>query len=333
MKKSQPALLPKEMRCIEIQAQKLVPATRPVPKPKAGEVLVKVAAAGVNRPDVLQRKGGYPPPPGVTDIPGLEISGTIVALGRGATGFKVGAEVCALVAGGGYAEYCVVPAPQCLALPKGVDIVTAAGIPENYFTVWTNLFDRGQLKKGESLLIHGGTSGIGTTAIQVAKAFGCKVYATAGTADKCRAAEKLGAARAFNYQGEDFVAGVMAATKDCGVDVVLDMVGGDYIPRNLKCLAPGGRHVSIAVQKGRQAEVDLLQLMSKRLIMTGSTLRPRSIADKGAIAAALKKNIWPLLARKKLKIVVSRLLPLAAAQEAHDHLESGGNIGKVILTL
>ncbi len=331
MKKSATEQLPKSMRCIEIVDKTLVPATRPVPKPKAGEVLVKVAAAGVNRPDVLQRKGGYPAPKGITDIPGLEISGTIVALGKGVTAFKTGAKICALVAGGGYAEYCVVPAPQCLPVPKGVDMVTAAGIPENYFTVWTNLFDRGQLKKGESILIHGGTSGIGTTAIQVAKAFGAKVFATAGSAEKCRAAEKLGAARAFDYTQQDFAAEVMAATKDAGVDVILDMVGGDYIPRNLSCLGLGGRHVSIATQKGKLAEIDLLQIMQKRLIMTGSTLRPRSIADKGAIAAALKKNIWPKFAAKKLKVVLSRVFLLEAAQAAHELLESGDNIGKIIL--
>ncbi len=327
------ATLPKTMRCIEIHDQKLVPAERPLPKPKTGEVLVKVVAAGVNRPDVLQRKGGYPPPAGITDIPGLEISGTIAALGKGVSGFKIGAEICALVAGGGYAEYCVVPAAQCLPVPKGVDMVTAAGIPENYFTVWTNLFDRGQLKKGDSILIHGGASGIGTTAIQVAKAFGAKVYATAGSPEKCRASEKLGAARAFHYAREDFAIEVMSATKGHGVDVVLDMIGGDYIARNLQCLAPGGRHVSIAMQKGRHVQVDLLQLMSKRLVMTGSTLRPRSIAEKGAIAVALKKNIWPLLARRKLKVVLSRVFLLEAAQEAHDFLESGGNIGKIILTI
>ncbi|HEX7652776.1 MAG TPA: NAD(P)H-quinone oxidoreductase [Verrucomicrobiae bacterium] len=319
------------MRCIEIADKKLVPATRPVPKPKAGELLVKVAAAGVNRPDVLQRKGGYPAPKGITDIPGLEISGTVVALGKGVTGLKTGAKICALVAGGGYAEYCVVPAPQCLPLPKGMDIITAAGVPENYFTVWTNLFDRGDLKKGESILIHGGTSGIGTTAIQVAHAFGAKVFATAGSPDKCRAAEKLGAVRCFDYTAEDFAASVMAATKGKGVDVILDMVGGDYIPRNLSCLATGGRHVSIATQKGKVAEVDLLQIMQKRLVMTGSTLRPRSIADKGSIAKALRKNIWPKFAAKKLKVVLSKTFPLEEAQAAHDHLESGANIGKILL--
>jgi len=333
MKKVQKFKLPRGMQAIEIVDKQLTPATRPLPNPQAGEVLVKVMAAGVNRPDVLQRKGHYPPPKGASDIPGLEISGIIVALGRGVTGLKIGQRVCALVAGGGYAEYCTAPAPQCLPVPKGFDFVAAAGLPETHFTVWTNLFDRGLLKKGETLLVHGGSSGIGTTAIQVAKNFGAKVFVTAGSDEKCAACLELGATAAFNYKTQDFEAEVMTATKGHGVDVVLDMVGGDYIPRNLKCLAPYGRHVSIATQKGKQVEVDLTQLMTKRLVMTGSTLRPQPVAVKGAIAKALKKNIWPKLEKKKISVIIDRIFPLAEAQAAHEHLDSGGHIGKVILAV
>jgi NADPH2:quinone reductase len=315
------------MKCIEISNQRLVVAERPVPKIKAGEVLVKVHAAGVNRPDVLQRKGHYPPPAGVTDIPGLEIAGEIVK------GPGTGKKVCALVAGGGYAEYCVVPAKQCLPLPKGMDMVTAAGVPETYFTVWTNLFDRGQLKKGETVLIHGGSSGIGTTAIQVAKAFGAKVFVTAGSDDKCKACKKLGATLAINYKNQDFVTEVLKATKDVGVDIVLDMVGGDYLPRNLKILKTEGRHVSIAVQGGKIAQLDITQVMSKRLIITGSTLRPRPAADKAAIAKALYKNVWPLLNRKKISPLIDKVFTLEDAQAAHEYLDSGAHVGKIILKL
>ena len=285
------------MKCIEISNERLVLAERPVPKTKWGEVLVKVHAAGVNRPDILQRKGMYPPPEGVTDIPGLEIAGEIVK-GEGLFGSGKGRKVCALVSGGGYAEYCAVPAKQCLPLPKGMDFVTAAGIPETYFTVWTNLFDRGQLKKGETVLVHGGASGIGTTAIQIAKAFGAKVFVTAGSDEKCKACKKLGASLAINYKTQDFVTEVLKASKE-GVDVVLDIIGGDYLPRNLNVLKPGGRHVSIAVQGGLMAQLDIIQVMRKRLILTGSTLRPRSLEDKAAIAKALFKNVWPLLNSKK----------------------------------
>lgn len=323
--------LPAEMKAAAIHDHALVIETRPVPKPAAGEVLVRVHAAGVNRPDILQRKGLYPPPAGISDIPGLEIAGDVVALGKGVTALKKGAKVCALVAGGGYAEYCVVPAVQCLPVPNGIDIVTAAGLCETHFTVWTNLFDRGQLKKGESVLIHGGASGIGTTAIQVAKAFGAKVYVTASTEEKGKACVKLGAIAAINYRQKDFVAEVMALTDNRGVDVVLDMVGGDYVGRNLKTLAPYGRHVSIAMQKGRTVEVDLFQIMSKRLIMTGSTLRPQPVSVKGAIAKDLKKNIWPLIARKKIRCVIDSIYTLDEAQKAHEHLEAGNHVGKVIL--
>lgn len=319
------------MKAAAVHDHALVTETRPVPKPAAGEVLVRVAAAGVNRPDILQRKGLYPPPAGISDIPGLEIAGEVAALGKGVTGLKKGTKVCALVAGGGYAEYCVVPAVQCLPVPKGMDMVTAAGLCETHFTVWTNLFDRGQLKKGESVLIHGGASGIGTTAIQVAKSFGAKVYVTASTDDKGKACVKLGATAAINYRQKDFVAEVMTLTDNRGVDVVLDMVGGDYVARNLKTLAPYGRHVSIAMQKGRTVEVDLFQIMSKRLVMTGSTLRPQPVSVKGEIAKALKKNIWPLVARKKIRCVIDSVYTLDEAQKAHEHLEVGNHVGKVIL--
>ncbi len=323
--------IPKEMTAIEINGGKLVPVTRHVPKPKAGEILLHVAAAGVNRPDILQRKGLYPAPPGITDVPGLEAAGTIVALGTGVKSLKVGDQVCALVAGGGYAEYCIVPAPQCLPLPKGMKVDVAATLPETFFTVWTNLFDRGLLQKGEKILIHGGASGIGTTAIQIARAFGATVYVTAGNRDKCIACEKLGATEAINYKQQDFVTAIMKATGDEGVDVILDMVGGDYFPRNLKVLKAGGRHVSIAMQHGRKAEVDIFEIMSKRLILTGSTLRSRSIKDKAEIAKALKKKIWPLLARKKLAPVIDRQFDLGDAQAAHDYLESDRHVGKIVL--
>lgn len=322
--------LPAEMRAITIESQKLVVAARPVPKPGRGEVLVRVRAAGINRPDLLQRKGLYPPPPGVTDIPGLEIAGEIVTLGRGVKGLRRGQDVCALVAGGGYAEYCAVPAPQCLPIPKGLNFLQAASLPETFFTVWTNLFDRGQLKKGESLLIHGGASGIGTTAIQIAKAFGAKVAVTAGTDEKCKACLKLGARFAINYRTQDFVAEIGNVFAG-GVDVILDMVGGDYLQRNLRALAPYGRHVSIAMQHGRNAEIDLFQVMSKRLVLTGSTLRPQSVAVKGGIAKALKKNVWPLIAHKKIRPVVDRVFALDEAQNAHDYLESGHHVGKIVL--
>jgi putative PIG3 family NAD(P)H quinone oxidoreductase len=269
----------------------LQPARRPVPVPATGEVLIEVAAAGVNRPDILQRQGGYAPPPGASDIPGLEIAGRIVALGEGAGPWKVGDRVCALVAGGGYAEYCTAPAPQCLPVPDGYDMTQAAALPETFFTVWTNVFDRARLQPGEAFLVHGGSSGIGTTAIQLARAFGARVFATAGSADKCDACRRLGAELAVNYRTEDFVAKVLEATGGRGADVILDMVGGDYIGRNLKCLAVEGRLVQIAFLKGSKTEIDLLPLMLKRQTVTGSTLRPRSVAEKGAIAQALRDKV------------------------------------------
>ncbi len=325
--------VPKEMNAVEIRDQKLVLTKRPVPAPKQGEILIRVAAAGINRPDILQRKGLYPPPKGITDIPGLEVAGEVAALGKGVKKFRKGAKICALLAGGGYAEYVAVPQEQCLPVPAGLSFIEAAALPETFFTVWTNLYDRGKLKKGESVLIHGGASGIGTTAIQVAKSMGAKVYATAGNDDKCKACKKLGAILCVNYRTQDFVAEIMTATKDKGVDVVLDMVGGDYINKNLKLLGPAGRHVSIAMQKGRNAEMDIFQVMSKRLILTGSTLRPQSAQAKGEIAAALLKKIWPLLKAKKIRPVIDRVFDLAQAQAAHDHLEIGNHVGKVVLEI
>jgi putative PIG3 family NAD(P)H quinone oxidoreductase len=312
----------------------LTMAERPTPSPAPGEVLIKVAAAGVNRPDVMQRMGHYPPPPGITDIPGLEIAGTIEELGAGVSDWQVGDRVCALVAGGGYAEYCVAPAPQCLPVPKGMDFVHAAAIPETFFTVWTNVFERARLKAGEAILVHGGTSGIGTTAIQLAHAFGAApIFATAGSAEKCTACETLGAARGINYKSEDFVAVVKQLTDGRGVDVVLDMVGGDYFPRNMDALAMDGRLVSIAVLNGVKATINILTMMQKRLTLTGSTLRVRPIAEKGAIAAALKQHVWPLLEAGKAVPVIHATFPLADAAEAHRVMESGAHVGKLVLVV
>ena len=309
----------------------LKPATRPKPKPAAGEVLIEVAAAGVNRPDVLQRQGGYKPPPGASDLPGLEIAGRVVALGEGAAGWRVGDSVTALVAGGGYAEYCAAPALQCLPVPRGLDMVKAAAIPETFFTVWTNVFDRGRLKMGESFLVHGGASGIGTTAIQLAHAFGARVFTTAGSADKCKACEKLGADRAIDHKREDFVDVITKATEGRGVDVILDMVGGSYVNRNLKILALEGRLVQIAFLEGNKVEIDLGPLMVKRQTLTGSTLRPRSVAEKGAIAATLREKVWPLIEAGKVGPVIFKTFPLAEAAAAHRLMESSSHIGKIML--
>ena len=311
----------------------LVLADRPRPAPAAGEVLIKVEAAGVNRPDVMQRMGHYPPPPGITDIPGLEIAGAIEQVGAGVDGWRIGDRVCALVAGGGYAEYCVAPAPQCLPAPASLDVVHAAAIPETYFTVWTNVFERGRLQPGESLLVHGGTSGIGTTAIQLARALGSRVFATAGSAEKCAACERLGAERGINYKTEDFVALVRQLTGGAGVDVVLDMVGGDYFPRNMDALAPDGRLVSIAVLNGPKTTINILTMMQKRLTLTGSTLRVRPVAEKGAIAAALKQHVWPLLESGQVSPAIHATFPLRDAAEAHRMMESGAHIGKLVLVL
>jgi len=311
----------------------LKPTRRPVPTPRPGEVLVEVHAAGVNRPDLLQRTGNYPPPPGTTDIPGLEVAGRIVALGPDAHNWKPADRVCALLAGGGYAEYCVAPAGQCLPLPDNFSMVEGAVLPETFFTVWSNVFDRGRLRPGETFLVHGGASGIGTTAIQLARAFGARVFATAGTADKCAACERLGAERAINYRTEDFAAVVKELTAGKGVDVVLDMVGGDYVAKNLDCLAMDGRHVSIAFLKGGTVTLDLFPVMRKRLTLTGSTLRPRSSADKAAIAAQLREKVWPKLAAGSIRPLVHQTFPLAEANKAHALMESGKHIGKIALVV
>jgi NADPH:quinone reductase len=330
--------LPATMTAIEITEpggpEVLKPAERPMPMPGAGEVLIKVAAAGVNRPDVMQRQGNYPPPPGASDIPGLEIAGTVAAVGLGVNHTKPGDAVCALVTGGGYATYCVAPEPQCLPVPKGLSMAEAAALPETFFTVWTNLFERGQLKAGETVLIHGGTSGIGTTAIQLAKALGAhQIFATAGSRDKCHAAEKLGATRGIDYKHEDFVKLVKEATGGRGVDVILDMVGGDYIQRNINALAVEGRIVYIAFLKGSQAEINLMPLMLKRGTLTGSTLRARTVEQKGAIAAPLRRVVWPLLEQGKVKPEIYRTFPLAQAAEAHRLMETSEHIGKIVLTV
>jgi NADPH:quinone reductase len=313
------------------QPDVLKPTERPDPTPGAGDVLIKVAAAGVNRPDVMQRRGRYPPPPGASDIPGLEVSGTIAALGDGVTDWKVGDTVCALVAGGGYATLCVAPAPQCLPVPGSVDLTAAAAMPETFFTVWTNMFDRGRLKSGETVLIHGGSSGIGTTAIQLAAARGAKVFTTAGSDEKCRACEQLGAARAINYRSDDFVEQIQGLTGGRGVDLILDMVGGEYVARNLSALAVEGRLVQIGLMGGDSAPIDFRRILSKRLTVTGSTLRPRSVAEKGQIATALRQEVWPLVEQGRVKPIVYRTFPLKDAAAAHRLMESSEHIGKIVL--
>ena len=307
--------------------------TGPIPTPGTGEVLVRVVAAGVNRPDILQRQGKYPPPPGASSILGLEIAGAVAAVGAGVERWRVGDELCALVAGGGYAEYCVVPEAQGLPVPSGLTMVEAAALPETFFTVWTNLFQRGRLRSGETALIHGGASGIGTTAIQLARTFGARVFATAGSAAKCAACRELGADLAINYHEDDFVRAVEQATAGRGVDVILDMVGGDYVARNLSVLAVDGRLVQIAFMAGSRIELDVRVVMTKRLTVTGSTLRPRSVSEKGAIARELETQVWPLLASRQVHPVVYRTFPLADAAAAHRVIESGEHIGKVVLTI
>jgi NADPH:quinone reductase len=311
----------------------LVLAERPLPVPGPGEVVIKVAAAGVNRPDVAQRQGKYPPPPGASDIPGLEVAGAITAIGSDVREWSVGDRVCALLAGGGYAEYCAAPAPQCLPIPPRLSEIEAAAIPETFFTVWTNVFERGRLASGESLLVQGGASGIGTTAIQLAHARGARVFATAGSAEKCAACVRLGAERAINYHEEDFVAIARAATDGRGVDVILDMVGGDYFPRHLDLLAPDGRLVQIATLGGPKAQIFLPAVMQRRLTITGSTLRARSVAEKGAIAARLRAEVWPLLDAGRVRPVLFKTFPLREAAAAHRLMESGAHIGKIVLTL
>ncbi len=306
---------------------------RPVPQPGPGEVLIRVAAAGVNRPDILQRKGGYPPPPGAPSIPGLEVAGEIVALGEGVTAEMLGQPVCALLAGGGYAEYAVAPVGQCLPVPNALSMVEAAAIPETLFTVWTNLFERGYATEGDTVLVHGGTSGIGTMAIALANIFGLTIIVTAGSDEKCAAAKDLGADHAINYRTQDFVAAVKAITGGAGCAVVLDMVGGDYVPRNMQCLADDGRHVSIAVQGGLMATVPIFEIMRRRLTLTGSTLRPRDVAFKGLVADELHRTVWPHVEEGKLKPVIDRTYPLAEAAAAHARMEAGDHVGKIVLTM
>lgn len=306
---------------------------RPMPEPKAGEVLVKVSAAGINRPDVFQRKGNYPAPPGASDLPGLEVAGEIVGGDVGDTGLKVGDKVCALLAGGGYAEYCAIPAAQCLPIPKGLTDVEAAGLPETYFTVWSNVFDRGRLSAGETLLVHGGASGIGTTAVQLATAMGHQVYATAGSDERARAVEGLGAVLGINYRSQDFVEEIKKATGGKGVDVVLDMVAGEYVNRNIQCVADDGRIVIIALLGGAKATIDCNQILRRRITVTGSTLRPRPVAFKADIAQALKKHVWPLLEQGKIRPVVHATFPLDRACDAHAMMDAGEQIGKIVLTV
>jgi putative PIG3 family NAD(P)H quinone oxidoreductase len=312
----------------------LTAVERPDPSPGRGEVLIRVAAAGVNRPDVMQRRGAYPPPPGASDLPGLEVAGEIAAVGESAGEWKVGDRVCALVAGGGYATLSVAPAPQCLPVPASLDFASAAAIPETFFTVWTNVFDRGRLKGGEDALFHGGSSGIGTTAIQLARARGARVFVTAGSDEKCRACEQLGAAHAINYKTRDFVEAINELTHKRGVDVILDIIGGSYVARNLSALAVDGRLVQIGLQSGESTvSVDLWRILSRRLTLTGSTLRSRSVEEKGQIAAALQREVWPLLESGTVKPVIFRTFPLRDAAAAHRLMESSDHIGKIVLTV
>ena len=315
------------------QPEVLRPVELPMPRPSPREVLIHVVAAGVNRPDLMQREGKYPPPPGASEIPGLEVSGVIAGCGDKVARWREGDRVCALVSGGGYAEYCVAPDVQCLPLPGGVDIVAAAGIPETFFTVWMNVFERGRLRSGESFLVHGGTSGIGTTAIQMARAFGARVFATAGSDEKCAACQRLGAERAINYRTQDFGAVLMEATGGLGIDVILDMVGAPYFPRNIDLLASEGRLLQIAVLHGAKAEINLVKVLRRRLTISGSVLRARSVEEKGAIAAALETAVWPLVQDGKLRPVIYKTFPLKAAAEAHREMESGSHIGKILLTV
>lgn len=323
------------MTAIEISqpggARVLQPVQMPVPVPEQGQLLIQVAAAGVNRPDILQREGKYPPPPGASEIPGLEISGEVVAVGPDCTRFGIGDKVLSLVTGGGYAQYCLASQDTTLAIPSGLAMVEAGGLAETYFTVWSNVFDRGQLKKGDVFLVHGGASGIGTTAIAMASEMGARVFATAGSDEKCTAAEQLGAEKCFNYRSEDFVSGIKQATAKAGANVILDMVGGDYIGRNIKAAARDGRIVSIAFLKGSRAEVDFLPVMLKRLMLTGSTLRARPDSDKRQIAEKLVENIWPLIEAGKIKPQVFQTFPLEQAAQAHELMESSGHIGKIVL--
>ena len=322
------------MRAVEIAKpggpEELKPVQRPVPQPKAGEVLIKVAAAGVNRPDVLQRMGHYAVPPDASDLPGLEIAGEVVSGGKA---FKAGDKVCALVHGGGYAEYCVTPEVQALPVPKGLSLTEAASLPETFFTVWSNVYDRGGLKAGESLLVQGGSSGIGVTAIQMAAATGNRVFATAGSDEKVAACVRLGASQAFNYKTQDWAAELKAATGGKGVNVILDMVGGDYVPKELKCLADDGRLVFIAFLRGHKTELDINEVMRRRLVVTGSTLRPRPVEFKGYVAKNLREKIWPLIEAGKIKPEIFKTFPLEQAADAHRLMETSQHIGKIVLTV
>jgi NADPH:quinone reductase len=332
-----PMSVPATMLAIDPEApggpEVLVPVTRPVPVPGADEVLVRVAAAGVNRPEVMQRKGLYPPPPGAPSILGLEIAGEVVAVGDNVPREVLGQKICALVAGGGYAEYAVAPWGLCLPVPPALSMAEAAAMPETLFTVWSNLFERAYAVEGEVVLVHGGTSGIGVMAILLARLFGLEIIVTTGSDAKCEAAKSIGANHAINYKTQDFVEAVQAITGGRGVNIVLDMVGGDYVPRNLKCLADDGRHVSIAVQGGAQATVPLFDIMRKRLTLTGSTLRPRSVEFKTLLADELARVVWPHVADGQLKPVIDATFPLAQAAEAHRRMEAGDHVGKIVLTI
>ncbi len=327
--------LPEMMTAIDPAApggpEVLIPVERPVPQPQPGEVLIRVAAAGINRPDVMQRKGMYPPPPGAPSIPGLEIAGAVVAVGEGVDAAMIGARVCALVTGGGYAEYCAAPVGSCLVVPDALSMVEAAAMPETLFTVWTNLFERAYVVEGDIALVHGGTSGIGTMAIALCSLFGVTTIVTCGSDEKCAAAKALGADHAINYNTEDFVAAVMTITGGKGVNAVLDMVGGDYLPRNIQCMAEDARHVTIAVQRGVQAEIPILPIMLKRLTLTGSTLRARPANFKAMVADELKRMVWPAVEAGDLKPVVHATFPLVEAAAAHALMESGDHVGKIVL--
>ena len=327
--------IPESMNFIQIEKHGdpdvLKLSSQSVPDPGLDEVLIRVEAAGVNRPDIMQRKGLYPPPPGATDVPGLEVSGTVVKKGKNVAEPEVGSQVCALVSCGGYAEYCLATASICLPIPKKISLQHAAGIPETFFTVWTNVFERGQLKSGETLLVHGGSSGIGTTSIQLGKAFGATVYTTAGTQEKCEYCKNLGADAAINYNENDFEAEIKTLTENRGVDVILDMVGGPYFPKNIKILAAEGRLLQIALMQGYKAEVDFRPLLMKRVTLTGSTLRPRSVKEKSEIARALRKEVWPLLDSGTIRPIIHQTFPLEKAADAHRLMESSSHIGKILL--
>ncbi len=330
-----PDALPADMTVIEISEpggpEMLVPAKRSVPEPGHGEILIKAATVGINRPDVMQRQGSYPVPPGASDLPGLEVAGSVAAVGPGVDLWSVGDEVCALTPGGSYAEFCTTPAAHALSVPKGLSMIEAGAMPETFFTVWTNVFDRGRLQAGERFLVHGGSSGIGTTAIQIADVLGARVFTTAGTQEKCAACEELGAERAINYREKDYVAVIRDLTDGEGVDVILDMVAGDYFRKNLSILAPEGRLVQIAFLGGPKGEVDLMPIMRNRLTITGSTLRPQTIEAKAAIAEGLRRTVWPHVEAGRIKPVIHATFPLTDAAAAHRAMEDGDHIGKIVL--